>query len=72
MVRTKSNDRIELSTYWGDDEFSYRKAYVMKNSHGYYVDMWEHEQLIESRSLYEHSERYAEDCAENYVMGIPK
>ena len=25
---------------------------------------------VEKRPLYEHSERYAEDCAENYVLGI--
>ena len=40
MVRTENNDRIELSTYWGDNEFSHRKAHVMKNSHGY--DFWLH------------------------------
>jgi hypothetical protein len=27
-------------------------------------------ELVETRPLYKHSERYAEDCAENYVMGI--
>jgi hypothetical protein len=60
----------ELSTYWGDDEYKNRKATVMRNSHGYYVDMWESDQLVETRTLYEHSEIYAENAAENYVLGI--
>jgi len=60
----------EISTYWGDDEYKRRRASVMKNTHGYYVDMWEDDQLIESRTLYDHSEIYAENCAENYVLGI--
>ena len=59
-----------ISTYWGDAEYSNRRAEVMKNDQGFYVDMYKEDKLIESRPLYEHSERYAEDCAENYVMGI--
>jgi hypothetical protein len=46
----------ELSTYWGDDKYKNRKATVMRNSHGYYVDMWESDQLVETRTLYEHSD----------------
>jgi hypothetical protein len=32
--------------------------------------MYKDEKLIESRPLYEHSEIYAENAAENYVLGI--
>ena len=42
----------------------------MKNELGFYVDMYKKDKLVESRPLYQHSLMYAEDCAENYVMGI--
>jgi hypothetical protein len=61
---------IKLHDYWGSDEYSDRRAEVMKNVHGFYVEMYKDDILVETRELYEHSERYAEDCAENYVMGI--
>jgi hypothetical protein len=60
----------EISTYWGDNEYSNRMANVMKNEKGFYVDMYKNEKLVESRPLYEHSEIYAENAAENFVMGI--
>ena len=61
---------IKLHDYWGSDEYSNRRAEVMKNVHGFYVIMYVDDKPIETRELYQHSERYAEDCAENYVMGI--
>ena len=61
---------IKLHDYWGSDEYSDRRAEVMKNVHGFYVKMYKDDILVQTRDLYEHSERYAEDCAENYVMGI--
>jgi hypothetical protein len=60
----------QLSTYWGDNQYSDRMAHVMKNEQGYYIEMYKGEDLIETRPLYDHSEYYAEDAAENYVMGI--
>jgi len=59
-----------ISTYWGDDEYSDRKAIVMKNSEGFYVEFYKEEKLLERRNVYEHSEIYAENTAENFVMGI--
>lgn len=59
-----------VSTFWGDDKYANRMAHVMLNEMGFYIDMFEDEKLIESRPLYEHSEIYAENAAENYVLGI--
>ena len=59
-----------ISTYWGSDEYEDRRAEVMKNDLGYYIDMYRKDKLVESRPLYEHSQMYAESAAENYVMGI--
>ena len=60
----------QLSTYWGDDQYKNRMAHVMKDEQGYYIEMYDNEVLIETRPLYEHSEIYAENAAENFVMGI--
>ena len=62
--------KMIISTYWGDGEYKDRIAHVGKNEEGFYVTMYLQDGLVEKRPLYEHSERYAEDCAENYVMGI--
>ena len=59
-----------VSTFWGDENYSNRMAHVMLNEMGFYVDMYKDEKLIESRPLYEHSEIYAENATENYVLGI--
>ena len=63
-------DTPQISTYWGDNEFADRKAIVMKNKEGFYVEFYKGETLVERRTVYQHSESYAEDTAENFVMGI--
>ena len=30
----------DLSTYWGDEQFKDRRAMVMKNEQGYYVELY--------------------------------
>ena len=45
-------------------------AEVHKNPKGFYVDLFENNQLVESREAYEHSESWAESIAENWVDGI--
>lgn len=59
-----------ISTYWGDGDYSDRKAIVMKNNDGFYVEFYKGDTIVERRNVYEHSEGYAEDTAENFVMGI--
>ena len=61
---------IELSTYIGSDQYDDRIAKVLwdDKKKEYYVDMYK-EGFSELRSMSIHSERYAEDCAENFVMG---
>ena len=60
----------ELITFCGDKEHSDRKANVMRDDQGFFVEFYKNEKLIETRPLYEHSEIYAENAAENFVMGI--
>lgn len=59
---------IKLHEYWSDDKN--RKASVHKNDQGFYVKLSEGGFLREVRRLYSHSEQYAEDCAENFVLGV--
>ena len=59
---------VKLHEFWSDDKN--RKASVHKNDQGFYVKLSEGGFLREVRRLYSHSEQYAEDCAENFVLGI--
>ena len=61
---------IELSSYHGSDEYSDRVAKVLwdTDSKEYFVDM-KKDGFSAIRGMKIHSERYAEDCAENFVMG---
>ncbi len=61
---------IELSTYIGTDQYDDRTAKVLwcDVRKEYFVDM-KREGRSELRGMKIHSERYAEDCAENFVMG---
>lgn len=47
-----------------------RYAEVHKNPKGFYVDLYENNQLVESREAYKHSESWAESIAENWVDGV--
>ena len=61
---------IELSSYHGSEKYSDRTAKVLwdTDKKEYFVDM-KMEGRSELRGMKIHSERYAEDCAENFVMG---
>ena len=60
----------ELSEYFGSEKYSDRTAKVLwdDSKKEYFVDMRKNG-YSELRSMSRHSERYAEDCAENFVMG---
>ena len=47
-----------------------RYAEVHKNTNGFYVELYENNQLVETREAYKHSESWAEDIAENWVDEI--
>jgi hypothetical protein len=60
----------ELSTYTGSDNYSDRTAKVLWDDvqKKYYVDM-NKSGFSEIRTMDIHNKTYAEDCAENFVMG---
>ena len=43
---------------------------MLKNAEGFYVKCYENKDLVKRVDVYKHAERYAEDVAENYVLGI--
>lgn len=67
-----------LHEFYSDDDcsrgdLSYRKALVFKEPDGSYtVTMVQDAAIIEERNIQGHSEQYAEDCAENWVLGVIK
>ena len=78
-MQSTTNERVELSTYFGDGEYADRvaKTYLVKGNY-YEVDFILNQKIIETRvmksqegdAVYFHSESYADSCAENYVMGV--
>ena len=68
--------RKEISRYWGDENFPDREAIVFFNVDDacWEVEFWDKKQLIETRPMVTegiaHSERYAENAAENWCLGI--
>lgn len=65
-----------LHEFYSDDDCSrgdgsYRKACVFKEDNGSYtIVMIQDSAIIEERNITGHSEQYAEDCAENWVLGV--
>ena len=63
MTKKKTISLGEYHTFIRDN----RKAIVLRNAMGFYVEMYDTDELIETRELYNHAEIYAENCAENWV-----
>lgn len=62
---------MELHTFYGTDKYKDRKAYVFLEEDGSYtVTMLKDITIVEDRNIKGHSETYAENCAENWVLGI--
>ena len=69
VTKTGQQDLIR-SSIQGVNEYSDRHALVLKNSDGFYVRCYEGRSLAKRIDVYKHTERYAEDTAENYILGI--
>jgi len=60
-----------LSKYFSEEGIE-RTAQVRKNASGFYVDLCKDNVVVRVVKLYDKSEQYAEDTAENWVLGINK
>jgi len=67
MVMRTSAERHK---FMNDD--ASRTAIVFESYEGWFVEFYIHDDLVERRDLFEHNEQYAEDAAENWVLGVIK
>jgi hypothetical protein len=61
-----------ISEYYGRGLYDNRKAVVRENESKYFVDLYLGETHWGTIDTSEHSLRYAEDTAENWITGIIK
>jgi hypothetical protein len=59
---------VILSSFYNSEKN--RRAEIIKCDNGYHVRLYVNDLLEDVRDLSDHSIRYAEDCAENFVNGI--
>jgi hypothetical protein len=61
---------IVVSTFYGTKSFKDRSSEVLRDNRGFFVRLYSHESCVGERHLFEHSEVYAENTAENWVLGV--
>ena len=57
-----------LHEFYGQDDYQDRKSMVFKEQDGYLILMLEDKTIF--MDTVAHSEVYAENCAENWVLGV--
>ena len=70
FVTAQGSQDLIMSSIQGAGEYSDRHALVLKNADGFYVRCYDGRVLAKRIDVYKHTERYAEDTAENYILGI--
>ena len=60
--------KVELVSKYGEPHR--RNADVLKTSNGYCVRLYKGDDYIRTVECYDHSESYAEDVAENWVLKV--
>lgn len=61
---------MNISTHYGTHQYAGRKAHVVKEGDKYVVIMIQDAAIIEEREITGHTQQYAEDAAENWVLGV--
>lgn len=59
-----------ISTHYGTNEHAGRKAHVISEDGKHVVIMINDAAIIEEREITGHTQQYAEDAAENWVLGV--
>lgn len=70
ITERQSVMRTWVSRFYSDDQK--RHADVVASNNGYEVEMYEDDKQVRRQQCWEHSRQYADDCAENWVMGVIK
>ena len=61
---------MNISTFYGTHQYAGRKSHVCKEGNTYVVTMIQDAAIVEEREITGHTQQYAEDLAENWVLGI--
>lgn len=61
---------MNISTHYGTHKHAGRKAHVIREGDKYVVIMIQDTAVIEEREITGHTQQYAEDTAENWVLGV--
>lgn len=62
-----------LSNYYGEGLYAARESKVFIDGDDIpTVEFWDNGELIQTRSFPNHTIRFSEDAAENYVLGVLK
>lgn len=61
-----------VSEYFGADEHKDRAANIYQDDEGYFVEVYFQGQPVRQIDVRDHSIRYAEDTADNWVSGLIK
>ena len=59
---------VEIISAWGDPKGKH--AEIIRTEKGYEVNIFKGNEYLRNIKLHNYSESYAENCAENYVLGI--
>ena len=59
-----------ISQFWSDDKTKTAVVNVDTKTCSYFVEYYLNEKLVETKDYPCKSLRWAEDCAENYTLGI--
>jgi len=67
------NDRdiinVKISNHFSAD--GRKEAIIIKTAKGYMVELYEKSRYVRTVDANNHSLNYAEDIAENYILGVP-
>ena len=61
-----------ISEYFGSGEHKDRTANIYQDDEGYFVEVYFQGQPVKQIDVRDHSIRYAEDTADNWVSGLIK
>lgn len=70
IIERQTVMRTWVMRLYSKDEKRY--ADLISSQNGYEVEMYEDDKHVKRQQCWEHTRRYAEDCAENWVEGIIK
>ena len=59
-----------LSEYRGHDRLKNRTSNIVLSAWGYEVELYEGDELVETRKVHDKSLSYAESVAENWTLGV--